>query len=218
VTLFEHAYNYHFDELQKYVIDGGDINICDTDGCSLLYQFIVEYLNYGDVPSEFERQLCDSHDDSDCDFWDSYVFEWQLTPLENRKSNIYHQLEFLFAYGADPNLCIWKNDMRETPLMMAVCNQDFYLTKYLLEHGADPGLWLFQPDDCDDLRLGKEYWLMDEMDIAIINGSKGKQADIILSIAHLLWKHGLNGDWSGYCINIDPEKGVIGSHPMRMLY
>ena len=31
----------------------------------------------------------------------------------------------------------------ETPLMHAVEKEDYYITKYLLENGADPKVWLF---------------------------------------------------------------------------
>ena len=91
-------------------------------------------------------------------------------------------------------------DMTETALMQSVCWQDYYLTKYLLEHGANPGVWLFPERDYK--QWDQEYWLMDELDIAIMNGAKGEAAINILRVAQLLWEYGLR-NWRGSCIDLE---------------
>lgn len=127
----------------------------------------------GDPCTDEETAVMDAHDETDYDFWDSFVFEVQRTPLEKRASAILDQLDFFFS------------------------------------HGADPGVWLFEESKLYSCRgKTKEYWLMDEMDISILNGDKGVKAELVLDIALLLWRYGLT-DWSGYYIDIDTEKGII---------
>lgn len=64
---------------------------------------------------------------------------------------------------------------------------------------------------------GYAYWLMDELDISIMNGDKGAAAAVTLRVAQLLWEYGLR-DWSGYCIEIHKDTGVTGAHPLRVLF
>ena len=114
-----------------------------------------------------------------------------------------------------PNLCVIVDGETETALMHAVCRHDYYLCKYLLEHGADPGVRLFTKPDYET--RDREYWLMDELDISIMNGDKGEAAAVTLRVAQLLWEYGLR-EWSGYCIDVDQKIGVTGGHPMRVLF
>lgn len=98
---------------------------------------------------------------------------------------ILEELDYLFKCGADSNLCEIIDGYTETPLYVATCIcQDYYLTKYLLEHGADPGVWLF--DENESPRDKPEKFLIEHMDIMIMNGSKEQQADNIREIAQLL--------------------------------
>ena len=214
LTIFEAAANYDFSAIRAYVEGGSSLNICNDKGHSLLACFIDGYYDHEDEDPE-ELALYDIHDESDYDFWDSYVFKIQRTPLEARSSGILEKLDYLFAWGVDPNFCVLVDGMTETALMHAVCRHDYYLTKYLLEHGADPGVWLFTKEHYET--RDREYWLMDELDISIMNGDKGDAAAVTLRVAQLLWEYGLR-DWSGYCIDIDKDIGVTGAHPMRTLF
>lgn len=214
LTIFEAAANYDFSAIRAYVEGGNSLNICNDKGHSLLACFIDGYYDHEDENPE-ELALYDIHDESDYDFWDSYVFKIQRTPLEARLSGILEKLDYLFAWGVDPNLCVLVDGMTETALMHAVCRHDYYLTKYLLEHGADPGVWLFTKEYYET--RDREYWLMDELDISIMNGDKGDAAAVTLRVAQLLWEYSLR-DWSGYCIDIDKDIGVTGAHPMRVLF
>lgn len=213
-NIFDAALDYDFEAVRRYVESGKDLNICNSQGYSLLTCFVIGY--YQAMKSDPEEEaLYELHDECDCDFWDGYVFKFQRTPLEDRGDGILEKLDFFFAQGADPNLCVMVNDATETALMQSVCRHDYYLTKYLLERRANPGVWLFPKPD--DEKRDREYWLMDELDISIMNGDKGDAAGLTLSIAQLLWEYGLH-DWSGYCIDLNKETGVTGGHSMKLLY
>ncbi len=213
-AIFKAAINYNYEAIRAFVAGGGDLNICNDRGHSLLACFVEGYYYYEDEDPE-ELALWDLHDEGDYDFWDEYVHKYQRTPLEDRPSNILEKLEYLFAHGVDPNLCIMVNGSTETALMHSVCRHDYYMTKYLLEHGADPGVRLFPKPDYET--RDREYWLMDELDVSIMNGDKGDRANLTLNVAHLLWEYGLR-DWGGYCIDIDKNVGVIGGHHLRPLF
>lgn len=213
-SIFEAATGYDFDAIRAYVEKGNNLNICNDKGFSLLTCFIDGYYDHEETDPE-ELALFDLHDEFDYDFWDSYVFKIQRTPLEARSSGILKKLDYLFAHGANPNLCVIVDGATETALMHVVCRHDYYLCKYLLEHRADPGVWLFSKPDYE--KRDREYWLMDELDISIMNGDKGEAAAMTLRVAQLLWEYGLQ-DWSGYCIDIDKNTGVTGGHPMRVLF
>jgi hypothetical protein len=213
-SIFEAAAIFDFEVIRTYAEDGNSLNICNNKGHSLLTCFIDGYYTHGDADPE-ELALYDLHDEFDYDFWDAYVFKIQRTPLEARSSGILEKLEFVFTQGVNPNLCVMVGGATETALMHAVCRHDYYLCKYLLEHGADPGVWLFPKEDYE--KRDREYWLMDELDISIMNGDKGEAAAVTLQVAQLLWEYGLR-DWSGYCIDIDKNTGVTGGHPMRVLF
>ena len=168
-TIFEAALQFDFEAIRTYVENGNDLNVCDHSGYSLLTCFIKGYYSFGCLAPE-DEVLFEVHDECDYDFWDAYVYQYQKSPLGERSHDFLKKLEFLFSHGADPNLCIMVEDMTETALMQSVCWQDYYLTKYLLEHGANPGVWLFPERDYK--QWDQEYWLMDELDIAIMNGAK----------------------------------------------
>ena len=212
--IFDAAMDYDFEAVRIYAESGNNLNVCNYRGHSLFACFVVGYYHHLESDPE-EQALYDLHDEYDYDFWDSYVFKFQRTPLEDRSDGILEKLTFFLNHGADPNLCVLVDGMTETPLMQAVCNHDYYLTQYLLEHGADPGVWLFSKQEYE--KRDREYWLMDELDISIMNGDKGEAAGVVLSVAQLLWEYGLR-DWSGYCIDIDMDTGVTGGHPMRVLF
>ena len=72
LTIFEAAANYDFSAIRAYVEGGSSLNICNDKGHSLLACFIDGYYDHEDEDPE-ELALYDIHDESDYDFWDSYV-------------------------------------------------------------------------------------------------------------------------------------------------
>ena len=205
-ALFKAANQYDFDSIRKYVEGRGDLNICNERGHSLLTCFVDGYYGY-EANDPDEVKLRELYDKADYAFWDQHVSKFQRTPLENRPSGILEAMDFFFAHEADPNLCVLVDGITETALMRAVCWHDYYLSKYLLEHGADPGVWLSAKEDHE--KRDRDYWLMDELDISILQGDKGDAATVTLHIAQLLWEYGLR-DWRGLCIDIEKDTGVIG--------
>jgi len=126
--IFEAAAIFDFDAIRAYVEEGNNLNICNDRGLSLLTCFIGGYYAHKDENPE-ELELLDIHDECDCDFWDSYVFKIQRTPLEARSGGILEKLDYLFAWGVDPNLCVLVDGMTETALMQPVCRREYYITK-----------------------------------------------------------------------------------------
>lgn len=209
-SIFESAREYDFEAIRKYRDGGNSINICDKNGNSLFADFLTGYCNYGDGDTIDDREaLLEIHEEDDYDFWDSYLSEKLKTPLKERQDGvIIEQMDWFLANGADINLCdLSKTGMVKTPIAVAVCNEDYYLAEYLLEHGADPKVWLFS-----DFRpwLTYETWLMEDIDIKMMD-SKGEQFQNLLHIAALLAHYGMD-DFGGICISIDKETRTIEGH------
>lgn len=218
-SIFEAARDYEFDVIKAYLEGGGELNICDDKGVSLFARFVEGYLMkvYEEEVKE-KAELYHAHNECDYDFWDSHVYDFQVTPLEERKYKIKEELEYLIEKGADLNLCKIVDGMTDTPLSYAVCEyQDYYLTKFLLEHGANPGVWLFDESERAIRPMNQEHFLIEHMDVLLME-RRGEAAETCLAIAQLLWKYGLQ-DWlGGFCIDIDPEKGVVGGHPLQVRF
>lgn len=153
--IFERAKEYDFEAIKDYIEQGGEINICNEAGVSLFASFVEGYLMEANECEEVaKKETFPMHDEYDYDFWDSYVYDFQITPLDKRRHNIKAELEYLLEQGADPNLCRLVKGMTETALYYAVCiYQDYYLTKFLLEKGADPCVWLFDKNE----RFGEKH-------------------------------------------------------------
>lgn len=199
MTIFEESKNYNFDEVKKYILDGGDINVCNEEGHSILTCFINGYYRFGEFLTPEEERLLKEHEDDD-EYTSAFLPAVLKTPLNERKNDIFNQIEYLFNHRADPNLCIMVDGWTETALMNAVSHLDFYLVKYLLEHGADPGVWLFDDHKFID-KEDKEYWLIEEMDYAIFSGdARGECEKLVRDIAGLLKEYGLQ-NWSGFAID-----------------
>lgn len=206
------AYKLDVEQLYRYIREGNEINIVNDDGISLLCAVVKSYLAFSEEDyTPEEKQAIDELSESDEDeFWDSFLHEERKKPLSKRNTDIQNILDFLFEHGADPNAARMVNGFVTTPLMAAVCCLDYELTSYLLQHHADPGVKLC----CDStIKNGKDYWLMDEMDIRIMNGANGENAVAAARIAGLLHRHGLT-EWKGYCIRICEETEEVVFHPL----
>ena len=183
--LFNHAFEYDFQAIVEYVNRGGNLNIMNDDGESLFCAFLEGYTNKGDTSPEEQREL-ESHSD-DYDFWERHLDARLTIPLEKRKSGILSQLDFFFEHGVDVNLCkLPKDGSVMTPLAIAVCDEDYYLTKYLLQHGADPRVRLF-----DEWSLSKNEMFLPEHISFILEDARGERARNAEAIDELLsdyWK------------------------------
>ena len=182
--LFNHAFEYDFQAIVEYVNHGGNLNIMNDDGESLFCVFLEGYTNEGDTSPEEQREL-ESHSD-DYDFWESHLDARLIIPLEKRKSGILSQLDFFFEHGVDVNLCgLPKDGSVMTPLAIAVCDEDYYLTEYLLKHGAVPKVRLF-----DEWSVRQdETFLADHMS-SLLEDARGERARNAEAIDKLLSDYG----------------------------
>lgn len=141
--------------------------------------------------------------------------EKKKTPLDGRNGGeIVKQLEWFLSNGVDINLCdLSKLGMVDTPLSVAVCDEDYYLTKFLLEHGANPKVWLFSERHPWE---NYEDWLIEHMDVKMMD-SKGEQFENELHIAAILAHYGLD-DFNGICISIDKKNRTINGHSPQWKY
>ena len=182
--LFNRAFEYDFQAIVDYVKLGGDLNVINGDGESLFCVFLDGYTNEGDTSPEEQREL-ESHSD-DYDFWESHLDARLTIPLEKRKSGILPQLDFFFEHGVDVNLCgLPKDGSVMTPLAIAVCDEDYYLTEYLLKHGAVPKVRLF-----DEWSVRQdETFLADHMS-SLLEDARGERARNAEAIDKLLSDYG----------------------------
>ena len=213
-SIFQLASEYNFDAVFDYHNNGNSINICDEDGNSLFATFLSGYACYGDIVED-EEELLKTHDECDYEFWDSFLSEKKKTPLDGRNGGeIVKQLEWFLSNGVDINLCdLSKSGMVDTPLSVAVCDEDYYLTKFLLEHGANPKVWLFSERHPWE---NYEEWLIEHMDVKMMD-SKGEQFENELHIAAILAHYGLD-DFNGICISIDKKNRTINGHSPQWKY
>ena len=178
--LFNHAFEYDFQAIVEYVNHGGNLNIMNDDGESLFCVFLEGYTNKGDTSPEEQREL-ESHSD-DYDFWERHLDARLTIPLEKRDSGILSQLDYFFEHDVDVNLCkLPKDSSVMTPLAIAVCDEDYYLTKYLLQHGADPRVRLF-----DEWSLSQDELFLPEHMSFILEDARGERARNAEAIDELL--------------------------------
>ena len=208
---------YDFEAVKDYLEAGGNKEVYDGTGRSLLTNLLEGYylLVYREDP--VEAQIVTGHEDDD-DFWDCHVHRLSRVPLDERPHKIKEQIEYLLSKGIGINAVGWEEAKAyqgewpcvETPLFQAVVYHDYCMTEYLLKHGADPGQKLYSDGSYD--RDGYEDWLLDEMDICILNGDRGDAGDNDVEIAALLMHYGLDQWGGGVCIHVDRKTRTITGH------
>ena len=102
-TVFEAAQDHKFSAIKRHVDNGGDINLCDKYGRSLLTLFIASY--NPEYTSE-EKELLEEQPFEANMFMGTFAPKFWFIPLQERKSGIYKKLEYFFEHGADPTVCI----------------------------------------------------------------------------------------------------------------
>ena len=213
------ASEYDFNAVKAYLEQGGTIDVYDGYGSSLLTSLLRGYYNHAfyigtdgkkiDIEAEENRN--------------AIYYSW--VPLEERPHAIKREIDYLIAKGIGVNAIGWeeakeyqKSDTDfdvETPLYFTVKNRDYFMTKYLLEHGADPDIkFSFEEDDMFD----DEHWLLTDLDIAILNGDREEAMENDVKIAALLMHYG-KGEWEGgYCIEVDHKNRTIRGHSPIPVY
>ena len=207
---------YDFAAVKEYIEQGGDIEVYDGDGRSLLSALLNAYYCLVFYSDPEEARFQEEHDDDEESHL--HVNKYCRMPLEARPHRIKEQIDYLIGKGIGVNAVGWKEAEEhqeiapavETPLFHAVVHCDYCMTKYLLELGADPCQKLFSDGDYDI--DGYEDWLIEHLDIYIFNGDRGPAADNELEIAALLMHYGLDKWRGGMCIDVDHETRTICGH------
>lgn len=220
--VFEKADSYQFDFVQEYLEQGGNAEIYDEYGSSLLTALLDAYYRLVFNKDPDEAQFLAEHDDDD--EYHQHVNKYCRMPLEERPHRIKEQIDYLMDKGIGVNAVDWEaataknpdDPCVETPLMQTVFHCDYCMAKYLLEKGADPGQKLFSHGSYDE--VGYEDWLLEHMDIYLFNGDYGDAGNLDVEMVALLMHYGLD-QWSGgYCIDVDKENRMIQGHGPHMKF
>lgn len=139
------------------------------------------------------------------------VFDIDITkyckvPPEERPHSIIDEIEYLIEKGISLNAFGLEEAKAhqgseiivETPLFHAVMNRDYGMTKYLLEHGADPRIQICPNSDYLNDR---DFWLLEDLDQALYRGDRGAAAINDAEMAALLMHYGLDQWPGGFCID-----------------
>ena len=220
--LFDKASAYDFDAVKDYLESGGDIEVYDGGGNSLLSALLEAYYRLVYFEDPDEAKFIEEHEDDE-EYY-NHVNKYSKMPLEERPHAIKEQIDYLMKKGISLNAVGWEEAEEdweeppsvETPLYHAVTASDYCMTEYLLKNGADPRLKLYSDAYYD--KYGYTDCLLDFLDLYIVDGDRGDAATNDLEIAALLMHYGLD-QWSGgMCIDVDKENRTICWHSPRMLY
>ena len=206
------AANYDFAAVQAYLEQGGRTDIYDGYGSSLLTSLLKGYYRCAFYIGPDGKQIDIEADENKNAIYDSWA------PLEQRPHPIKKQIDYLISKGIGINNIGWEEAKQhqhsdsdyevDTPLYYTVVNRDYCMTKYLLDLGADPDIKF----SFEDERFDSDYWLLEDLDIAILNGDREEAMENDLRIAALLMRYG-NGQWpGGHCIDVDQESRTIRGH------
>lgn len=226
--VFERAKEYDFDAVKTYLEQGGNPLIFDGAGSSLIalllrgYYWNVYTNNPDDIRQAEEREK-EFKRTGFKEFCDIDIPKYCRVPPEERPHTIKNEIEYLVSKGISLNAVGWKEAREEddsyilveTPLFHAVRYRDYGMTKYLLEHGADPRISI-APDD-EDARE-RDFWLLEDLDRALLRGDRGEAGKNDAEIAALLMHYGLDQWPGGYCIDVFQENRIIQAHSPRMKY
>ena len=224
--VFEKADSYQFEAVKEYLEQGGDIEVYDKDGNSLLSALLNAYYRLVFYKDPDEAKLQEEHEDDDEYF--QHVNKYCRMPLEERPHKIKEQIDYLMSKGIGPNAVGWEEATEnakqyqydspcvKTPLMHAVIHCDYCMVQYLLEKGADPGQKLFSDGNYDE--DGYEDWLLDHLDYYLFDGHRGDSGNLIVEIAALLMHNGLDQWDGGLCFDVDKVNRTICGHGFKPLF
>lgn len=141
-------------------------------------------------------------------------------PLEERASGILEALNEIIELEENLN-----DETNWTPLMMSVMNLDYYLTEYLINHGADPNYWDDREEDIKGAQvLGRRvtnYYLEDVDFRLYVDGLDIKNEIVIQNVfllVKLLVEKGKLGDFNGMFLAIDAENRIISISSLELKY
>ena len=135
-----------------------------------------------------------------------------LLEVEKRPSGICRAIHELLDTGHDIN----GSDGGWNALMLSVGYADYYMTKYLIDHGADSHTW---PDKGDLPEPLEQNYYLESLDIAYTNcyfesGSIDSGfIDAVKKTAELLASYGGLRNFCGICLKVDDQGTVSFSGP-----
>ena len=209
--VFERAKEYDFDAVKTYLEQGGNPLIFDGAGSSL-----IALLLWGYYKNVYTNNPDDIRLEKDCEdemkrtgfigFFDIDITKYCKVPPEERPHSIIDEIEYLIEKGISLNAFGLEEAKAhqgseiivETPLFHAVMNRDYGMTKYLLEHGADPRIQICPNSDYLNDR---DFWLLEDLDQALYRGDRGAAAINDAEMAALLMHYGLDQWPGGFCID-----------------
>ena len=179
------AADYDFNTVRAYLEQGGTIDIYDRYGRGLLASLLRGYYKHAFYTDPNGKKWDIEAEENK----NAIYYSW--TPLEERPHSIKEQIDYLFSKGIHVNDIGWKEAKEyqknhsdlwvEVPLYFTVRHRDYCMTKYLLEHGADPDI-RFSFDEEDEMFpdvFDKNHWLLDDLDIAIVNGDCAEAMELL---------------------------------------
>ena len=153
----------------------------------------------------------DEHDNEDEP--DDQPFPDELyQPLEQRDSGIFEALSILLKQGHDVN------DEADgiNSLMLSVANADVHMTKYLIEHGANPNNC---PDmDNESLYPKSENYYLEDIDLKYTDacfGNDERYKESLLQTAQVLVEGGGLKSFGGLCLLVDSSGNVSLELPKK---
>ncbi len=92
-------------------------------------------------------------------------------------------------------------------LMLAVGHADAPMVKFLLEHGADPNVWIGMDEEPN---IPKQNWYLEDIDIQYMNESFGNEKcadylDALIRTATVLTRYGRLNSFGGICLTVDKD-------------
>ena len=140
-------------------------------------------------------------------------------PLEQRPSGILEALETLMPMEDNIN-----DDSDWTPLMMSVMNLDYFLTDYLIMHGANPNFWCDREKDIREhqiLGTSMDNYYLEDIDTRMLGGldfSQEQVGDNIMKLAKLILEYEGVKSFFGLCLSADKEHREIKINSLQCKY
>ena len=196
--VLKRAEAYDYDAVRAYLEQGGNPEIYDREGASLLAVLLRGYYDSVFYSDPEEAAFLREHGEGDGELY-RHVNPLCRVPLDKRPYGIRDKIDDLLARGIGINAVGWKEAEEEygpgdawveTPLFHAVVHCDYCMTEYLLEKGADPWQRLFSEGNYDEQE--HEYWLLEHMDYYEDIGYCGEAGDNIRDMKALLNRYGLS--------------------------
>lgn len=140
-------------------------------------------------------------------------------PLAERPSGILEALEMLMPMESNIND---ENDW--TALMMSVCNLDYYMSEYLINHGANPCYWVDREEHIKEheiLGIPMSNYYLEDIDIRLMdvhNLSEEKISRCILNLVKTILEFEGVESFFGLCLSADKENREISISSLRCKY